>query len=314
MVALDPDAARFAPLLVAATPDVGGAVLDAAEARALMARGSVPASSAPRLPEVRDRVLRSPGRTPVRVRTYRPDEPGGTADPLPVAVYLHGGGWVFGDLDSHDGVARRLCAGAGCVVVSVDYRLAPEHPFPAAFDDAVTALEWVAAHAAELGADPARLAVVGDSAGANLAAGAVASGSAPDVAVQVLLYPVTAHDPGTASYRDPTAHVNLTPAQLAWYWDQYVPDSALRDDPRVSPLRGRMRPDLPSALVVTAECDPLRDEGRAHAAALDAAGVPVRHWEAAGTFHGFFRYPDHLPVAAELIARTNAFLADALRG
>ncbi|MFJ8019328.1 alpha/beta hydrolase [Streptomyces sp. NPDC096311] len=309
MATLDPAAARLAPFLTNCQPDLGGTVADAAEARVMMAGASLPRSTAPQVHSVCDREVPGPGDGPLRLRIYHPAS---IAAPLPAVVYLHGGGWVFGDLDSHDGVARNLCEGAGCVVVSVDYRLAPEHPFPAAFDDARTALAWVAAHPAEIGVDPARLALVGDSAGANIAAGLVLAGGAPAVALQVLLYPVTAHDPGTESFRDPTAHVNLTPAHLRWYWDQYVPDPAQRDDPRVSPLRGRPTAALPPALVVTAECDPLRDEGRAYADALTAAGVPTRHWEAAGTFHGFFRYPDHLPVAAELIARTNALIADAL--
>lgn len=310
---LAPDAAALVARLNLNHPDLGGEVRDAAEARRLMARRP-PLPSAPvPIGSVRDRVIAGPRGTRLRVRVYRPSDPPPRA--APVVVYLHGGGWVFGDLDTHDSVARRMANGARAVVVSVDYRRAPEHPFPAALHDTYAALRWSVTHACELGGDPAAVAVAGDSAGANLAAAAAlmaADLGGPSIAFQLLIYPVTDHDFGTVSYLDPHAQHYLSARQMRWYWDQYVPVATDRDHPYAAPLRAPSLRGLPSAHIVTAECDPLRAEGRRYAVALAEAGVDVSASDWPGAFHGFFRYPDLLPLAAEAVGATHAVLETAL--
>jgi acetyl esterase len=235
---------------------------------------------------------------PLPARHYAPDEPGG---PHPLLVYYHGGGFVLGDLETHDQLCRLLARHAGVHVLSIDYRLAPEHPFPAAPEDAWAALRWAAAHAAELGADPARLAVAGDSAGGNLAAGvaqrAVRAGG-PALALQLLLYPTVDRAGEWPSLDLFAENFFLTRAEIAWFHGHY---SAGADDadPRLSPLRGAELPGQPPAIVVTAAFDPLRDEGEAHAAALAAAGNPVRLRREAGMVHGFANMVD-LSAAARV--------------
>lgn len=234
-----------------------------------------------------ERTIAGPG-GPLRLRIYRPPGSG----PFPLLVFFHGSGFVLCSLDTHDGICRNLCAGAGCVVVSVDYRLAPEHKFPAGLDDCVFATSWAAEHAGELGADPARLAVGGDSAGGNLAAAAALrlrdEGGAP-LCGQLLIYPVTDyHTPGTASYRDNAEGYGLTRDTMVWFWDHYLSGATDAANPYASPLRAETCASLPPALVVTAEFDPLRDEGEAYAKKLRAADVPAvtSRWD--GMNHGFF--------------------------
>ena len=210
---------------------------------------------------------------------------------LPVLVYYHGGGWVIGNLDSHDDLCRRLAQESGCLVISVDYRLAPEHRFPAAVEDARAALEWVAAQAATLGGDPARIAVGGDSAGANLAtvvARQARQTGGPALAFQLLVYPVTDCDFSRSSYAQHARGYILTRQGMDWFWDHYLPDSGARTNALASPLRADSLAGLPPALVQLAEYDVLLDEGLAYAHALEAAGVPVtvRHYP--GAIHGFF--------------------------
>jgi acetyl esterase len=224
----------------------------------------------------------------ITVRLYSPDGPG----LHPGIVFYHGGGWVIGDLETHDGVCRSLTNAARCAVVSVDYRLAPESKYPVASEDAFAAWQWVLAHAARLGIDARRLAVVGDSAGGNLAA--VVSLMARDrgaalPGLQILVYPVTDHRWDTASYREYEAGPILTRAGMAWFWGHYLTRPEDGAQPYASPLRATSLAGLPPALVITAECDPLRDEGEAYAARLRDAGVPVTVTRYAGMFHGFLR-------------------------
>ncbi|PVZ11121.1 alpha/beta hydrolase [Actinomycetospora cinnamomea] len=221
------------------------------------------------------------GEADVAVRVY---EPVGEQRAVTV-VWLHGGGWVLGDLDTADASARRVCAHLGATVVSVDYRLAPEHPHPAPLTDAHTALRWAATLRA---AD--RLVVGGDSAGGGLAAGValLARDWGPRLDAQLLLYPGLDPSMTRPSVAENADGPFLTRADLAWFWERYLPDPALRDDPSVALSRAGDLDGLAPAVVATAELDLLRDEGRAHADALEAAGVAVRRLEGAGLTHGWF--------------------------
>ena len=223
------------------------------------------------------------GALPARLYAPRPD----ARDAL---VFFHGGGFVLGGLDQHDDLCRRLATASDSVIVSVDYRLAPEQPFPAAPEDAYAAVCWVHARARELGVDPRAIGVAGDSAGGALAAVvaqlAFARGG-PPLAVALLLYPVTDHDLGRDSYVANAEAPFLTSAQMGWFWDHYAPDPRDRLDPRASPLRAPSLAGLPPTVVATAGHDPLADEGAAYAAALAEAGVVVVHRRFAGLVHGF---------------------------
>jgi acetyl esterase/lipase len=224
----------------------------------------------------------------ITVRTYSP----GGRGPHPVLVYYHGGGWVIGDLYTHDGLCRSLANAARCVVASVGYRLAPEWKYPVAAEDSYAALRWVETHAIRLGLDPRRVAVGGDSAGGNLAT--VVSLMArdqggPGLVHQVLIYPVTDNDLNTRSYVENASGYVLTREGMRWFWNHYLADSRQGLEPHASPLRAPTLAGLPSALVITAECDPLRDEGEAYAARLRDAGVPVTVTRYDGMFHGFVR-------------------------
>jgi acetyl esterase len=237
------------------------------------------------LASVADRTIPGPaGEIPVRI--YQPHGAG----VKPVLLYFHGGGWVIGTLDSYDATCRELAQGAGCVVVSVDYRLAPEHRYPAAPDDCYAALKWVAANAASLGADANRLAVGGDSAGGNLSA--VVSQMArdkggPAIRFQLLIYPVTDADFTRGSYASNAEGYLLTTASMHWFWDHYLPEKPKRADAYASPLRARDLSGLPPAWVCTAEFDPLRDEGEAYAKRLQEAGVTTQLTRFDGLIHGF---------------------------
>ena len=240
-------------------------------------------------------------------RVYAPFGDG----PWPVVVYVHGGGFVLCDLDTHDGICRNIAADAGAVVVSIDYRLAPEHPFPAAADDAVTALRWVAGHLADIGGAPGRLVVAGDSAGGHLAAVAalrLREAGETILTGQVLVYPVTDHyGAGHPSYAEFADGYGLTDRDMVWFWDQFVPP-ARAAEPWVSPLRAADLAGLPAACVVTAECDVLRDEGEAYAARLAAAGVPVRSQRFAGLNHGCLGLAGTVPCVAPMHAFIVAWL------
>lgn len=214
-----------------------------------------------------------------------------TPGPLPCLVFFHGGGWVVGDLATHDHICRYLAAGAGVCVIAVDYRLAPEHPFPAAFEDCRTAVHWVAANAASLQIDQHKLAIGGDSAGGNLAAAvavALRDDGGPAPVLQLLIYPATDMTADNDSLRDNAEGFLLTRAAMERFTDWYVPRAAQRSDPRASPQFGR-HDGLPRAFIQTAEFDPLRDEARVYADTLAAAGVAVEYRCYPGMLHGFVR-------------------------
>ena len=238
---------------------------------------------------------------PLPVRVYRPF---GNA-PRPVLVFFHGSGFVVLGLDSHDDLCRRLCVGADCVVVSVDYRLAPEHKFPAAPDDCLAATHWAADHAAQWGGDGSLLALAGDSAGACLAAVTamrLRDAGGPAVGAQLLFYPVTNHpSPPPASFAAYGSGYGLTAEGMCWFWEQYLSSPADAADPLASPLRMRSFAGLPPARVVVAEYDVLRDEGEAFAARLADAGVPVVARRALGMNHGFLKHADAIPEVATAI-------------
>jgi acetyl esterase len=248
------------------------------------------------------------------LRVYSPL--GSIAPLLPGLIFFHGGGFVLGDLETHDGLCRVLCNESGCRVVSVDYRLAPEHPFPAAVEDCVAATEWVAANAAELGIDAARLAVGGDSAGGNLAAVSAIIArqrGGPKLGFQLLIYPVAQlGGADTASMRENAKGYFLEKASMEWFTKLYCPDVTHRSDPRLSPLLAPDLSGLPPAYVVTAGFDPLRDEGKAYADKLDAAGVPVTYVNYPGMVHGFFSFRGLVPKAREAVAAAAAALRAAL--
>ena len=223
----------------------------------------------------------------IPIRVYTPEQSG----PSPVLVYCHGGGWVLGDLESHDAVCRALANAAGCLVASVEYRLAPEHKFPAAAEDAYAATRWVAENAGQIGGDPQRIAVGGDSAGGNLAAAVALMArdrGGPQLVFQLLIYPVTDSACETVSCQENCEGYFLTLDMLRWFWNHYLGSDADRGNPYAAPLRARDLRGLPPALVLTAEFDPLRDEGEAYAARLRAAGVQVQRKRYDGMIHGFF--------------------------
>ncbi|MFE7328586.1 alpha/beta hydrolase [Streptomyces sp. NPDC057565] len=286
-------------LATANFPPLGTEMTDIAEVRAFFA--ARPRAAVPALPVARVRDEDADG-VPVRVydRAVHAD--------APVVLYCHGGGFVLCDLDSHDGFCRSIADATGAVVVSVDYRRAPEHPFPAAPEDAYTALLWTAKTY-----PGRRIAVAGDSAGANLATVLTLLSrdrGGPEIAYQALYYPMLDPTCSRPSHRRNGQGYFLTSDHLRWYWDSYLPDLADRADPYAAPLARTDLSGLPPAYVVTAGLDPLRDEGLAYAEALTTAGVPVEAHHYAGMFHGFLSMAAALPEVAA--ARETAF--GALRG
>lgn len=255
---------------------------------------------------VENRTIPGPGGE-IPVRIYTPEGQG----PFSALVYYHGGGWVIGDLDTVDVPCRLLANRAHCVVISVDYRLAPEHKFPVAADDAYAAAKWVIENAASIRVEPRRVAVGGDSAGGNLAA--VVSLMARDrndlpLAYQMLIYPVTNHSYETASYRENADGYLLTKDSMVWFWDHYLRNAEDGKHPYASPLQARDLSGLPPALVITAGYDPLRDEGEAYAKRLEDAGVAVEATRYKEMIHGFFWMPGVLDQGKQCIEQAAAAL------
>jgi acetyl esterase len=280
---LHPSAELILPLWKEAGLELGPDTTPAdARAKMVAASGAMPTYP---LHKVEDRTIPgTDGEIPIRV--YRPSD----AAALPVVVWFHGGGWVLGSLDTHDNHCRQLSDDVDAIVVSVDYRLAPEAKFPAAVDDCVAAWNWVCAHAKELNGDPSRVALGGDSAGGNLAA--VTCLLARDQNLrqprfQLLVYPVTDYEFESPSTRENAAGYGLETEHMHWFFDHYARSDADFADWRLSPLRADLQA-LPPALVVTAEYDPLRDQGEAYARKLEDAGVTTELIRADGLFHGFF--------------------------
>ena len=245
------------------------------------------------------------GELPVRI--YRPDLDG----PLGTLVYFFGGGWTLGSIETSDGVCRALANAAGCQVVTPGYRLAPEHPFPAAVHDCLAAVAWVADNAGELGADRDRIAVGGDSAGGNLAAVtslAARGRGGPAIAAQLLVYPNTCYHADTESLRDNDDRYQFNHHSVDWYWRNYLSSTQDGRDPLVSPLLAPDLAGLPRALVITAEYDPLRDEGEAYANRLRDAGVPVELTRYDGMAHGFFTMSGVLDGARQAVAQVAEYL------
>lgn len=243
--------------------------------------------------------------------------------PNAVLVYLHGGGWVLDDIEGYETLGRQLATKSGAAVVLVNYRKAPEHPFPTPVEDAWTALQWAAGNAERIAGDRVPLFVGGDSAGGNLAAVTAIrarDNGAPELAGQILLYPVTDSDVSRASYLEPENQSFLTTEFMQWFWNHYVPEPALRTHPEASPLNTDSLADLAPALVITAEYDILRDEGEAYAARLEESGVDVEHHRWQGQMHAFFSMVNVLPASADVMdlvagsLRTRAAAAESVAG
>ena len=265
-----------------------------------------PRAVGPEVAKVEDRAIPSSG-VQVPVRIYTPEGTG----PFPVLAWFHGGGWVLGTLDSTDATARHLAKEAGCVVVSVDYRLAPEAKFPLPFDDCYAATEWVAQNAGSINADPNKIAVGGDSAGGNLAAAVALKArdhGGPSLSLQLLVYPVTAMDFNTGSYRQNAEGYLLSADAMKWYWNHYLSNDADAANPYAAPAAAKDLTGLPPALVITAEFDPLRDEGEAYAQRLMAAGVATTSSRYDGMIHGFFGMPAVIDKAKQAISEATSAL------
>lgn len=295
---LDGKAAAGAPPMWELTPE---------QARDIVTANAEIIGAGPAVESVRDILI--PGQAggiPARVYSPASDAPG-------VVVYYHGGGWVVGSVDSWDASCRALAVASGCDLVSVDYRLAPEHVFPAAVDDAYDALAWAAGSLA----DGRPLVVAGDSAGGNLAAVAALrarDSGGPPLVLQVLVYPVTDSDMNRASYHDyDGTEFIVNRRDMAWYWDHYAPDPSARANPYASPLRAADLSGLPPAYFVTAEHDPLRDEGFAYADRLRAAGVPVEHRHYGSQIHGFFTFVNVLDDAGKATSEAGAAIRAAVK-
>ena len=276
------------------------------EARAMMEGFAPMQAGAPEPARVESRTVPGPGGD-IPVRVYASE-----GDNLPVVMYYHGGGWVLGDIESHDGTCKQLLAELGeAAIVSVDYRLAPEHKYPAAADDCYAAAAWVAENGAEIGVDGSRMAVAGDSAGGNLSA--VVSQMArdkggPAIAAQILHVPVTDHNYDYPSYSENAEGYLLTRASMVWFWDHYLPSADAGHDAYASPLQADDLSGLAPALVQTAEFDPLRDEGEAYAAALEAAGSEVTVHRYDGVIHDPFMMFAIIPTGVECLKEAAAFI------
>lgn len=264
------------------------------------------------LPRVRDVSVPGPGGE-LALRIYYPNPK--TAGPPPVVLFFHGGGWVIGDLESHDHVCRALARGTSAAVIAVDYRLAPEAGFPAALQDSYAALEWVAAESSSLEVDASRLAVAGDSAGGNLAtctAIAARDKKGPQVCAQLLIYPVTDTSMDYPSYAENGEGYLLTRAGMEYFLNHYL-SPGQEKDPRVAPMRAASLSGLPPALIITAEFDPLRDEGEAYGKRLEKEGTAAKTTRYDGMIHGFFNMAELLPEAKDATDEACDFLKERLQ-
>ncbi len=246
------------------------------------------------------------------IRLYYPEG----ASPFPVLVYFHGGGWVIGDLDTHHGFCHALAKTSGCLIVSVDYRLAPEHRFPAAVEDAYAATKWVADNAADIQADPDRMAVGGDSAGGHLAAVVALMArdrKGPRIDLQILIYPITDCNFNTPSYLENPEGYMLTRDLMKWFWNHFLGNADDARHPYASPLQASDLSGLPEALIVTAEYDPLRDEGEAYGKKMSAAGVKVRLLRYSGMMHAFIRMIAQLDKAREALNEVSGTIREVLK-
>jgi acetyl esterase len=243
----------------------------------------------------------------LRVRVYRPTL---TPDPLPIVAYFHGGGWVIMGIETHDGICRRLANASGALVVSLEYRLAPEHRFPAALDDCFAATRWLADHGDDLGGDRSRLVVAGDSAGGNLAAAVTlrAQPEGPRLRGQVLAYPALDAGCDTGSHHANGDGYLLTTSVMAWFWDCYLGPGGNPQDPFVAPVHAADLDRLPPTMVITAEYDPLRDEGEAYARRLEQSDVPVTRHRFAGVIHGFLGMDALVPEADAAMTEIGMFV------
>jgi len=309
-VVLDPDAAAvYKAFQEAGRPAYE--TLTAPEARAYYSQARFATNpEPPELARVTQLAIPAPhGVIPARL--YVPKEPRRHDGLSPALVFFHGGGWVIGDLDSHDVVCRQLAVEGALIVISVDSRLAPEHKFPATVEDAIAATKWVAATAHELGIDAARLSIGGDSAGGNLTAVvalAARDGDGPAIAGQVLIYPATDFAMTHSSHSEPETSVLLTHSVIRWFRDHYLNGAADIHDWRASPARAASLIGLPPACVLTAGADPLRDEGDEYAERLKQAGVPVTTKHYPGQFHGFFTMGKLLREANVAVREIGAWL------
>lgn len=277
-------------------------------ARAAAARATRPPG--PALPSVRDVCVPGPAGD-LLVRVYLPS----TASALPVMLYFHGGGWVLGSVDGHDATCRRLALGSGCAVASVEYRLAPEAKFPAPLEDCFAATKWLVGNGGAIGVDGSRLTVGGDSAGGNLAAAVCLMArdqGGPPIKFQMLVYPVMDRDFDTPSYLQNAEGYLLSRAGMIANWKLYLRSDADAANPLAAPLRARDLRGLPPALVITAEYDPLRDEGEAYARRLQASGVPTTLTRYDGMVHGFFGYAETVDAARDAVRRCAEALRKAL--
>jgi acetyl esterase len=288
-VVLDPDAAAvYKAFQEAGRPPYE--TVSPAEARQLYLAGRVVSNpEPPELESAKPLAIPAPhGSIPARI--FTPKRLRKTHGLSPCLVFFHGGGWVIGDLDSHDVVCRKLAHEGELIVISIDYRLAPEHKFPVAVDDSIAATKWVADNAKQFGIDAARISVGGDSAGGNLAAVvalAARDGNGPKLAGQVLIYPATDFSNNTPSHSEPETSILLTHSVIKWFCNHYLGDADISDW-RASPARAKTLAGLPPAYVLTAGGDPLRDEGDEYAKRLKQDGVPITYRHFAGQFHGFF--------------------------